>query len=273
MSDVAAALPGDIIKDAQAGIEYRVLFVEAAGMYVYEVRNPVPRRHARGKRPPREGRNALPPPLPEYWEWERCEDEEQLEVYAPTSHVRAESTLTPKELEYQRSVARTIELIGNQEPGIYDAAERARLIKAAADELKVRPQRVLAHLRSYWAAGKDVTAIYGYWSRRGGPGKLRADGGTKFGRRRAPGRIRREGVGVNRASVVPDPSRKENQAVPEREYVKRAWLLQKTRKWSDSKAYDHYRRLAHPVDVLDAEGRRRRQFGLCPRKWCRSLSL
>lgn len=179
---------GDVVRNPESGIRYRVLSLFRDEAVVFNVDAPVAYKSIPpSQRKKKEGnpgepvvakpkmKFALPElmPLRVLMHWPK-------ETWNIT--IRQPDSLTEAEQRFHTRASGVVEFLQQHEPDIYFPKKRAALFALVMAKFKVSQRTVWMYLRSYWRAGKATSALYSSLANCGGLGILRNPRETKRGR-------------------------------------------------------------------------------------------
>ena len=193
---------GEVVRNPETGISYRLLFLNRDEAIVFNVEAPVapksiPPARRNKKDKPAESASINPilkPALPELMplhiliHWPK-------EPWAVT--IRNPESFTEAEKQFHSRASAVVELLHRDEPRIYHPKSRAALIALAVEKFKLSQRTIWKYLRSYWRAGKDIGALNSDLSNCGALGKLRTPNTAKRGRPRSQWLQGKIGPGIN----------------------------------------------------------------------------
>lgn len=238
---------GEIVQCPATGTLFRILFLMRDKAIIFNMDAPVgPKSIPPSKRKQRPcdlqslGRSEeLKPALPEFEAFSELIGWPKVDFEPDIRNLNA---VTEAEERFIKRASAVVEFLHKDEPDIYFPHSRTRLIAAAVELFKLSPQTVIKYARSYWRAGKEISALHSGLSNCGAPGEMRTPGQCKLGRPRAQLLLEKHGVGVN---VLP----------ADQPYIKRAieWYRAKPEKtledayfWMLSNQGNYSRSLVRP---------------------------
>jgi hypothetical protein len=142
--------------------------------------------------------------------WRRCprwadvrERRAQLLLIDPCRVHADTASLPPRHLEVRARAWQIVSALTRDEPAIYQARTRGRMVQACSEQHSVSHPSIYRYLRRYWERGQNADALLPDYGNSGAPGKTRgSSANVKRGRPRKSG-----AAGLNADAAIRDTFR------------------------------------------------------------------
>lgn len=194
---------GDVVRNPETGIRYRILYLFRERAVVFDVDAPVTCKSIPPSQRKKKGGNPVGPvaakpatrfalpelkPFSELIQWPK-------ETWV--TKIRQPDSLTDAEQRFHTRASGVVEFLHQHEPDIYFPQQRAALFAYAMAKFEVSQRTVWKYLRSFWRAGKTTSALYSSLSNCGALGILRDPRDKKRGRPPSIFLQEKNGPGIN----------------------------------------------------------------------------